>query len=266
MPRWSPATWIHELLTPPPSISFPANLQTPRTGRTQEAGKSCFCEWSHGLGPCFCQILPASPDHSITSPETLTKRGTSKPKCESDRGGKEGNSSSASLRHTETCPGVVPGPPPTGAPQAQHHPQVTAACPLAPASGRSQPMLLTEDGHECPAATRPSICPFCELAGPCATNKTHNIPAFMGLRSGGRGEAREHTPSRVGAVPHAGRTEGAPGQAWQADLGRGDRTANIRAMHSRWPEGLPKRQLRHPRTCNGKKAGPSGWVQSSDGL
>lgn len=45
-------------------------------------------------------------------------------------------------------------------------------------------MLLTEDGHECPAATWPSICPFCELAGPYATNKTHNIPAFMGLRSG----------------------------------------------------------------------------------
>lgn len=28
IPRWSPVTWIHELLTPPPSISFPANLQT----------------------------------------------------------------------------------------------------------------------------------------------------------------------------------------------------------------------------------------------
>lgn len=25
------------------------------------------------------------------------------------------------------------------------------------------------------------ICPFCELAGRCAANKTRNIPAFMGL-------------------------------------------------------------------------------------
>lgn len=54
MPRWSPAMWTHELLTPPPSISFPANLETPQAGRTREAGRSCFCEWSYGLGPCFC--------------------------------------------------------------------------------------------------------------------------------------------------------------------------------------------------------------------
>ena len=158
MPRWSPATWTHELLTPPPSISFPANLQTQRAGRTREAGRSCFCEWSHGLCPCLCQILPASPDHSVTSPETLTKRGTSKPKCESDRGGKEGNSSSASLRpHTETCPGAgAPGPAPTGAPQAHHHPQVSSACPLAP-SLREEPAQAPNGGHlKCPAATQPS--------------------------------------------------------------------------------------------------------------
>lgn len=79
-------------------------------------------------------------------------------------------------------------------------------------------------------------------------------------------EAHEHALSRVGAVPHSGRTEGALGQAWQGDLGRGDRTANIRAMQSRWLEGLPKRQLGHPRTCDGKKAGPRGWLRSSDGL
>ena len=42
MPRWSPATWTHELLMPPPSVSFPAKLQTPRAGRTREAGRSCF--------------------------------------------------------------------------------------------------------------------------------------------------------------------------------------------------------------------------------
>lgn len=68
MPRWSPATWIHErTLNPAPSISFPCKPANTTAGRTQEAGRVLFCEWSHGLGPCFCRSCPALPDHSITS-------------------------------------------------------------------------------------------------------------------------------------------------------------------------------------------------------
>lgn len=79
--------------------------------------------------PLVTQALPALPDHSVTSAGALTRRGTSKPKCESD-GGKKKEILLRSLpsprptrTHAETSPGGVggegvriTGPDPAGAP------------------------------------------------------------------------------------------------------------------------------------------------------
>lgn len=61
--------------------------------------------------PLVTQALPALPDHSVTSAGALTRRGTSKPKCESD-GGKKKEILLRSLpsprptrTHAETSPG-----------------------------------------------------------------------------------------------------------------------------------------------------------------
>lgn len=58
--------------------------------------------------------------------------------------------------------------------------------------------------------------------------------------------------------------QGAPGQSCEADLGRGDRTANIRAMHFQVARrGCPRGSSDILGPAMGRKAGPGGVAQSS---
>lgn len=67
--------WTHELLTPPPSISFLANLETPQLAGPGKQAGPVFVNGATAWVPASAQALLASPDHSLTLPETLTKNG-----------------------------------------------------------------------------------------------------------------------------------------------------------------------------------------------
>lgn len=89
-----------------PAPCKPANA----TGRGRGWGLKSQPGCGRQAGPVFVNeawpsFLPASPDHSVTSGEALTKRGTSKSKCESDRSRTDRHSSGVSLRlSAETHP------------------------------------------------------------------------------------------------------------------------------------------------------------------